>query len=228
VRQFLETRTLCARPLRKVVSYPNRKPGLARARRSMHEHKRSRIMRNWSVPAHCGILGDRKSTTLAHRRADTQYNGALLRRKHRNFLGDRNSATPPPHCLCLHQARFRTSARPNWALSTVPQFDRSFNRSSFDAHDCPVRCCRAMQLSSDCQTDLSNTRALKHLTPLATDYWAASHSFVEPGHSCFHSKFEKIVSVSEFLADRMQWGRTSADMETVVPPSNSKCDSVKG
>ncbi len=52
--------------------------------------------------------------------------------------------------------------------------------------------------------DLSNTRALKHLTPLATDYWAASHSFVEPGHSCFHSKFEKIVSVSEFLAGRMQ------------------------
>ena len=33
--------------------------------------------------------------------------------------------------------------------------------------------------------DLSNTRALKHLAPLATDYWAASHSFVEPGHSCF-------------------------------------------
>jgi hypothetical protein len=35
--------------------------------------------------------------------------------------------------------------------------------------------------------DLSNTRALKHLAPLATDYWAASHSFVEPGHSCFRS-----------------------------------------
>jgi hypothetical protein len=91
--------------------------------------------------------------------------------------------------------------------------------------------------------DLSNTRALKHLTPLATDYldfvsvrtikgrsinWAASHSFVEPGHSCFHSKFEKIVSVSEFLAARVQWGRTAAGMETVGPPSNSKCDSVKG
>ena len=71
MRQFLETRTLCARPLRKVVSYPNRKPGLARARRSMHEHKRSRIMRNWSVPAHCGILGDRKSATLAHKRRMT-------------------------------------------------------------------------------------------------------------------------------------------------------------
>jgi hypothetical protein len=28
-------------------------------------------------------------------------------------------------------------------------------------------------------TDLSNTRALKHLAPLATDYWADSHSFVE-------------------------------------------------
>ena len=76
--------------------------------------------------------------------------------------------------------------------------------------------------------DLSNTRALKHLTPLATDYWAASHSFVEPGHSCFRSKFEKIVSVSKFLAGRMQWGRAAAGMETVGPPSNSKCDSVKG
>ncbi len=43
----------------------------------------------------------------------------------------------------------------------------------------------------------------KLLAPLATDYWAASHSFVEPGHSCFCSKFEKIVSVSEFLAGRM-------------------------
>ena len=96
-------------------------------------------------------------------------------------------------------------------------FDRSFNGASFDVHDGPVRCCHAVQRSNDCQScitrdddqlkDLSNTRALKHLAPLATDYWAASHSFVEPGHSCFHSKFEKIVSVSEFLAARMQWGR---------------------
>jgi hypothetical protein len=39
--------------------------------------------------------------------------------------------------------------------------------------------------------DLSNTRALKHLAPLATNYWAASHSFIEPGHSCFHLKFEQ-------------------------------------
>ena len=75
--------------------------------------------------------------------------------------------------------------------------------------------------------DLSNTRALKHLAPLATDYWAASHSFVEPGHSCFCSKFEKIVSVSEFLAGRMQWGRPAAGMETVGPPTNSKCDSCQ-
>ena len=71
-------------------------------------------------------------------------------------------------------------------------------------------------------------RALKHLAPLATDYWAASHSFVEPGHSCFGSKFEKIVSVSEFLAGRMQWGRAATGMETVGPPSDCKCDSVKG
>jgi hypothetical protein len=28
--------------------------------------------------------------------------------------------------------------------------------------------------------DLSNTRALQHLAPLATDYWAVSHTFVEP------------------------------------------------
>ena len=35
--------------------------------------------------------------------------------------------------------------------------------------------------SNDAQLkDLSNTRALKHLAPLATDYWDVSHSFVEP------------------------------------------------
>ena len=28
--------------------------------------------------------------------------------------------------------------------------------------------------------DLSNTRAMQHLAPLTTDYWAASHSFIEP------------------------------------------------
>ena len=39
--------------------------------------------------------------------------------------------------------------------------------------------------------DLSNTRALKHLAPLATDYWAASHSFVEPGHSAFARNLKK-------------------------------------
>ena len=37
----------------------------------MYEHNRSRIMRSWSVPANCGILGDRKSATLAHRRRMT-------------------------------------------------------------------------------------------------------------------------------------------------------------
>ena len=31
-------------------------------------------------------------------------------------------------------------------------FDRSFNGSSFDAHDGPVRCCRAVPRSNDCQT----------------------------------------------------------------------------
>ena len=36
-------------------------------------------------------------------------------------------------------------------------FDRSFNGASFDAHDGPVRCCRAVPLSSDCQT-VADTR----------------------------------------------------------------------
>jgi hypothetical protein len=31
-------------------------------------------------------------------------------------------------------------------------FDRSFNGSSFDAHDGPVLCCHAVPLSNDCQT----------------------------------------------------------------------------
>ena len=39
--------------------------------------------------------------------------------------------------------------------------------------------------------DLSNTRALKHLAPLATDYWAASHSFGEPGLSAFARSLKK-------------------------------------
>jgi hypothetical protein len=108
----------------------------------------------------------------------------------------------------------------------------SFNGLSFDAHDGPVLYCSDVPLSNDCQTvaahESLNTRALKHLAPLATDYWAASHSFVEPGHSLFGWKFEKIVSVSKFLAGRMQWGRAAAGMEAVGPPSDSKCDSVKG
>ena len=36
-------------------------------------------------------------------------------------------------------------------------FDRSFNGSSFDAHDGPVRCCRAVPRSNDCQT-VADTR----------------------------------------------------------------------
>jgi len=31
-------------------------------------------------------------------------------------------------------------------------FDRSFNGASFDDHDCPVRCCRAVPRSNDCQS----------------------------------------------------------------------------
>jgi hypothetical protein len=57
--------------------------------------------------------------------------------------------------------------------------------------------------------DLSNMRALQHLAPLATDYWA-THSSIEPGHSRFGWKFEKIVSVSKFLAGRMHWGLLAA------------------
>jgi hypothetical protein len=38
-------------------------------------------------------------------------------------------------------------------------FDRSFNGASFDAHDGPVRCCRAVPRSSDCQT-VADTRRM--------------------------------------------------------------------
>ena len=31
-------------------------------------------------------------------------------------------------------------------------FDRSFNGASFDVHDGPVRCCRAVPRSNDCQS----------------------------------------------------------------------------
>jgi hypothetical protein len=55
------------------------------------------------------------------------------------------------------------------------------------------------------------------------------------GHQMMPSKdlsfgwnFSKIVSVSKFLAGRMQWGRPAAGMEAVGPPSDSKYDSVKG
>ena len=76
--------------------------------------------------------------------------------------------------------------------------------------------------------DLSNTRMLKHLATLATNYWAASHSFVEPGHSCFCSKFEKIVSVSEFLAGRMQWGRAwkQSGLRQTLNETVSKVDNL--
>ena len=34
--------------------------------------------------------------------------------------------------------------------------------------------------------------------------------------------------MAKFLAGRMQWGREAAGMEAVGPPSDSKCDGVKG
>ena len=76
----------------------------------MPEHKRSRIMRS-----SCGILGNRNSATLAH----TQYNGALLRRKHRSILGNRNICDASARQV-RGPARFRASARPSGALTTVP------------------------------------------------------------------------------------------------------------
>ena len=56
---------------------------------------------------------------------------------------------------------------------------------------------------------------MQHLVPLATDYWAASHSFIEPGHSRFGWKFEKIVVFPKFWqeecsggARRLAWKRS--------------------
>ena len=41
-------------------------------------------------------------------------------------------------------------------------FDRSFNGSSFDAHDGPVWCCRAVQRSNDCQTVAAHETSDRH------------------------------------------------------------------
>ena len=81
-------------------------------------------------------------------------------------------------------------------------FDRSFDGASFDAHEGPMRCCLAVPLSSNCETVADTRRVVGSL--------------------------KKIVSVSKFLAGRMQWGRAAEGMEAVGPPSDSKCDSVKG
>jgi len=43
-------------------------------------------------------------------------------------------------------------------------FDRSFNGSSFDAHDGPVRCCRTVPLSNDCQTVAAHESSVRKST----------------------------------------------------------------
>ena len=71
-------------------------------------------------------------------------------------------------------------------------FDRSFDGASFDAHEGQMLCCHAVPLSNDCQTVADTRRVVgscwlcgahrahrEHLAPLATDYWDASHSFIE-------------------------------------------------
>jgi hypothetical protein len=99
----------------------------------MHEHKRSRIMRSWSVPANCGILGDRKSTTLTHRRRMTfacahtvQWCAVAPEASQFPWRQELCDASAPllvrarAKCVALQPARFRASARPSRALTTVP------------------------------------------------------------------------------------------------------------
>lgn len=99
----------------------------------MHEHKRSRIMRSWSVPANCGILGDRKSATLAHKRRMTyacahtvQWCAVAPEASQFPWRQELCDASAPllvrarAKCVALQPARFRASARPSGALTTVP------------------------------------------------------------------------------------------------------------
>ena len=99
----------------------------------MHEHKRSRIIRSWSVPANCGILGDRKSATLAHKRRMTyacahtvQWCAVAPEASQFPWRQELCDASAPllvrarAKCVALQPARFRASARPSGALTTVP------------------------------------------------------------------------------------------------------------
>ena len=97
-----------------------RYPWLQELRNASVWHARAkRIMRS-----SCGILGSRNSATLAH----TQYNGALLRRKHRSILGVRNicDASAPlllraRKCVALHaSAHLRGRAGPSPLFLTSP------------------------------------------------------------------------------------------------------------
>ena len=96
----------------------------------MPEHKRSRIMRS-----SCGILGSRNSATLAH----TQYNGALLRRKHRSILGVRN--------ICDASAPLLLRARKCVALHASAQMPMSTGEA--DSHEGCVRLGCHMQKFQD-------------------------------------------------------------------------------
>jgi len=72
-------------------------------------------------------------------------------------LCDPHSHHLPTTCLVCGNSDSRCSAAQRG--STAPG---RHGHQTFDAHDGPVL------------KDLSNTRVLKHLAPLATDYWAAS------------------------------------------------------
>ena len=90
-------------------------------------------MRSWSVPANCGILGDRKSTTLTHRRRMTfacahtvQWCAVAPEASQFPWRQELCDASAPllvrarAKCVALQPARFRASARPSRALTTVP------------------------------------------------------------------------------------------------------------
>ena len=90
-------------------------------------------MRSWSVPANCGILGDRKSATLAHKRRMTyacahtvQWCAVAPEASQFPWRQELCDASAPllvrarAKCVALQPARFRASARPSGALTTVP------------------------------------------------------------------------------------------------------------
>ena len=87
-------------------------------------------MRSWSVPANCGILGDRKSATLAHKRRMTyacahtvQWCAVAPEASQHPWRQEHLRCQRPTASACTQvrgPARFRASARPSGALTTVP------------------------------------------------------------------------------------------------------------